>query len=94
MPEDDSSLERVPRSQADRGIDLVIALPTGLVSVGFTARIIDYIQTKPPEWGAAISGLGFVAVSFAGIAAHHWNLARGSTISGGERLDPPAQTEK
>jgi|GEM_PF-7096088 len=78
----------IPRSPAERGFDLVIAVPSGLVSGAFTERIIDYIQTKPPEWGVAASGLGFIAVTFGGIAAHHWNTAFDTTLTGGERSGP------
>jgi hypothetical protein len=36
-------------------------------------------------------GLGFVAVTLGGIAAHHWNKAFGATATGAEQLQTPAE---
>lgn len=81
----------IPRSPDERSFDLVIALPSGIVSGAFTERIIDYIQTKPPEWGVAISGLGFVAVTFGGIATYYWKRAFDTTTTDNNRPTPPAE---
>jgi hypothetical protein len=78
-------------AETNQGFDTLAFFLTEAVATGMTAKIIDLAAHQPPEWGAAASGIGVIALTFSGIAAHCWGNIQNASITGSERKSQIAE---